>query len=158
MYKNFRLVIVAMSAIPFALVGGIAALILRGYSFNVSAGVGFISLFGIAIMSGILFVSRAVDFQREHGYGAQEAALKAAILQLRPRLMTMLLALLGLIPAARAVGIGSDVQRPLATVIVGGLCTAIALGFFAMPSIYAILLKKHDDSRKHIKGEPIESA
>lgn len=157
LYKNFRLVIVALSAIPFALVGGIAALILRGYSFNVSSGVGFISLFGIAIMSGILFVSRALDFQREHGYGAQEAALKAAILQLRPRLMTMLLALLGLIPAARAVGIGSDVQRPLATVIVGGLCTAILLGFFAMPSIYAMLLKKHDNTRKHIKGDPTES-
>ncbi len=142
MYKNVRHVMVAMSSIPFALIGGMLALLIRGYNFNVSAGVGFISLFGVSIIAGVLFVSRANRLIEDDGLSVKEAAHKAAMIQLRPNLMTMLLALLGLIPAARATGIGSDIQRPLATVIVGGLCTALILTLLTLPSIYILVEKK----------------
>ncbi len=145
LYRNIRHVAVAMACIPFALIGGIAALILRGYLFNVSAGVGFISLFGVSIISGVLYVSRANRLRDDEDLGVEEAAERAARIQLRPWLMTMLLALLGLLPAARAVGIGSDVQRPLATVIVGGLLTALLLTLLALPPLYVLTQRKRRD-------------
>jgi cobalt-zinc-cadmium resistance protein CzcA len=114
---------------------------LRGYSFNVSAGVGFISLFGVSIIAGVLFVSRTNRLIDDEGCAVADAVRKASIIQLRPNLMTMLLALLGLIPAARATGIGSDVQRPLATVIVGGLTAALFLTVVTLPALYLILLR-----------------
>lgn len=143
-YKNFRQVAVAMSCIPFAIVGGITALLLRGYHFNVSAGVGFISLFGISILSGVLFVSRTNRLLRDSNLDLISAVREAAVIQLRPSLMTMLLALFGLIPASLASGIGSDVQRPLATVIVGGLFTALLLILFALPSVYLFITTKKE--------------
>ena len=139
LYKNVRHVIVAMSTIPLALIGGIVALMARGYHFNVSAGVGFISLFGVSIMSGVLYVSRANRLIEDGGMTLPEAVRRAAHIQLRPRLMTMALALLGLIPAALATGIGSDVQRPLATVIVGGLTSALFLTLIVLPALYLVL-------------------
>lgn len=142
MFKNIRHVMVAMSSIPFALTGGMLALLIRGYNFNVSAGVGFISLFGVSIIAGVLFVSRANRLVEDDDLSIKDAAHKAALIQLRPNLMTMLLALLGLIPAARATGIGSDIQRPLATVIVGGLCSALVLTLLTLPSIYILIEKK----------------
>jgi cobalt-zinc-cadmium resistance protein CzcA len=145
LFRNARYVAITLAAIPFALAGGIAALLLRGYNFNVSAGVGFICLFGVSIIAGILFVSRAASLRNDHGYSVRQAAGKAAIIQLRPTLMAILLALLGLIPAARATGIGSDVQRPLATVIVGGLCSALILCLLALPAFYVLLEKKDDN-------------
>ncbi len=147
-YKNFRQVIVAMSCIPFALVGGISAILIRGYHFNVSAGVGFISLFGISILSGVLFVSRTNKLIRDSGLDLKSAVREAAVIQLRPSLMTMLLALFGLIPAALAAGIGSDVQRPLATVIVGGLLSALILTLLALPSVYLTIINEQKDSKK----------
>jgi cobalt-zinc-cadmium resistance protein CzcA len=139
LYRNIRHVGVAMASIPFALIGGLGALLLRGYSFNVSAGVGFISLFGVSIIAGVLFVSRTNRLIDDEGLDTVEAVRRAARIQLRPNLMTMLLALLGLIPAARATGIGSDVQRPLATVIVGGLTTALLLTLSALPALYLVM-------------------
>jgi len=139
LYKNVRHVIVAISTIPLALIGGIAALMLRGYHFNVSAGVGFISLFGVSIMSGVLYVSRTNRLIEDNGMTLVDAVRKAAHIQLRPRLMTMALALLGLIPASLATGIGSDVQRPLATVIVGGLASALLLTLIVLPALYLLL-------------------
>jgi len=154
MYRNIRHVGVAMSSIPFALIGGIAALLIRGYSFNVSAGVGFISLFGVSIIAGVLFVSRANRLMEDLDYDIFEAVKRAAIIQLRPNLMTMLLALLGLIPAARATGIGSDVQRPLATVIVGGLLSALILTPLALPSIYLLFLRGRTNETHLSISEP----
>ena len=141
LYRNLRHVAVAMAGIPLALAGGIVALMLRGYSFNVSAGVGFISLFGVSIIAGVLFVSRTNRLIDDEGCTVADAVRKASIIQLRPNLMTMFLALLGLIPAARATGIGSDVQRPLATVIVGGLTSALFLTVVALPALYLILFR-----------------
>jgi cobalt-zinc-cadmium resistance protein CzcA len=128
-----------MSGIPLALIGGIIALMLRNYAFNVSAGVGFISLFGISIMAGVLYVSRTNKLIEDYGIELNEAVLKAAVIQLRPNMMAIVLALLGLIPAARATGIGSDVQRPFATVIVGGLCSALFLTLLVFPSLYLVV-------------------
>jgi cobalt-zinc-cadmium resistance protein CzcA len=139
LFRDVRHVAIAMSSIPFALIGGIVALLIRGYSFNVSAGVGFISLFGVSIIAGVLYVSRANRLIEDFGLPVADAALEAANIQLRPNLMTMLLALLGLIPAALASGIGSDVQRPLATVIVGGLFSALFLALPVLPSIYLVV-------------------
>jgi cobalt-zinc-cadmium resistance protein CzcA len=139
MYRKIRHVLVAMSGIPLALIGGIIALMLRHYAFNVSAGVGFISLFGISIMAGVLYVSRTNALIEDFGMETKDAVIKAAVIQLRPNMMTMVLALLGLIPAAMATGIGSDVQRPFATVIVGGLCSALFLTLLVFPSLYLVV-------------------
>jgi len=148
MFKNIRHVGIAMMSIPFALIGGIIALLIRGYSFNVSAGVGFISLFGVSIMAGVLYVSRTNKLIIDYDLDITEASQKAAIIQLRPNLMAIVAALLGLIPAARATGIGSDVQRPLATVIVGGLFSALFLTLFVLPSLYQIVEKTADKKTK----------
>ena len=144
LYRDLRHVLIAMSTIPLAMAGGMVALFVRGYSFNVSAGVGFISLFGVSIIAGVLFVSRANRLRDDEGLGIRDAVRRAALVQLRPNLMTMLLALLGLIPAALATGIGSDVQRPLATVIVGGLTSALLLALLALPALYLILVRNID--------------
>ena len=154
MYRNLAHVGVAMSSIPFALIGGIAALLIRGYSFNVSAGVGFISLFGVSIIAGVLFVSRANRLVEDMDFNITEAVRKAAIIQLRPNLMTMLLALLGLIPAARATGIGSDVQRPLATVIVGGLMSALLLTPLILPSVYLVFVRRKNPQNVSPSSQP----
>ena len=148
MFKNIKHVIIAMSGIPFALVGGILALLIRGYSFNVSAGVGFISLFGVSIMVGVLYVSRANNLVNDLGLEVPDAVRKAAAIQLRPSLMTMIPAFLGLLPAARAAGIGSDVQRPLATVIVGGLCSALLMTLLVLPSLYMLLERNKESKNK----------
>jgi cobalt-zinc-cadmium resistance protein CzcA len=137
LYKNTRQVMIALSCIPFSLIGGLLALYIRGYNFNVSAGVGFISLFGIATMSGVLFVSRVKHLRiASPNQNLVDVVQQAAKLQLRPWLMTVIPALLGLIPAALAQGIGSDVQRPLATVIVGGLASGLILTLLTLPSLY----------------------
>jgi cobalt-zinc-cadmium resistance protein CzcA len=155
LYRNVKFVLVALACIPLSLVGGIYALLLRGYYFNVSGGVGFISLFGIATMSGVLFVSRTNHILKDEiNLSVKEAVRKAAIIQLRPMLMTMLLALLGLIPATLASGVGSDVQRPLATVIVGGLFSAMILVLTVMPSLYLIIVGERGSD--HISHSPID--
>ncbi|MEI6805351.1 MAG: CusA/CzcA family heavy metal efflux RND transporter [Myxococcaceae bacterium] len=136
LYRDGRQVMVALSCIPFAIAGGLIALLLRGYNLNVSAGVGFISLFGISTMSGVLFVSRMRHLQKEFPSIDLLAQVRlAAQIQFRPRLTTVLPALLGLIPAALASGIGSDVQRPMATVIVGGLASGLILTLTTLPSL-----------------------
>jgi cobalt-zinc-cadmium resistance protein CzcA len=139
LYRNARKAIIALASIPFALTGGILALLMRGYHFNVSAGIGFISLFGVSIIAGVLFVSRTNRLMEDSGLDMAEAVQRAARIQLRPNMMTMLLALFGLMPAALATGIGSDIQRPLATVIVGGLFSALILTLLALPSLYLVL-------------------
>jgi cobalt-zinc-cadmium resistance protein CzcA len=137
MYKNVWDVCTAFSAIPFSIAGGLLALAIRGYNMNVSAAVGFISLFGIATMSGILFVSYMITLKSSQKDAPRKSLVKkAAKAQLRPWLTTILPALFGLIPAAFAYGVGSDIQRPLATVIVGGLASGLFLTVTAMPALY----------------------
>jgi cobalt-zinc-cadmium resistance protein CzcA len=122
--------------VPFSLVGGILLLYLRGINLSVSAAVGFISLFGVAVMSGVLVVAEINRRRQEPGVPLQEAVIQGALSQMRPVLMMIVVALLGMVPAARATGIGSDVQRPLATVVVGGLMSTLFLTLLALPSMY----------------------
>jgi cobalt-zinc-cadmium resistance protein CzcA len=124
--------------VPFSLVGGILALYLRGINLSVSAAVGFVTLFGVAVMAGLLYVAeinRRLDAQ---GTPLQDAIVSGAKSQVRPMFMLIIVAMLGMIPAAIATGIGSDIQRPLATVIVGGLASTLLLTLLVLPSLYYV--------------------
>jgi cobalt-zinc-cadmium resistance protein CzcA len=125
--------------VPFALVGGIVALYVRDIHLSVSAAVGFISLFGVAVMSGVLILSDIRRRRTETGLEVRQAVAEGALSQMRPVLMMVVVALLGMVPAARASGIGSDVQRPLATVVVGGLLSTLLLSLVALPSLYTVV-------------------
>ncbi len=146
LYKNIAHTLVTMSCILFALAGGIFALLIRGYYFNVSAGVGFVSIFGISVMAGVLLVS-AINRRRE----LDDAKLKPVVLhtskeQLRALLSILIVAIVGLVPAAKSSGIGSDVQRPLATVIIGGLTSTLIFAPMIIPPLYLWVSK----SRKKV--------
>ncbi len=140
--RNVKYALLVMLNVPFALVGGVALLLVRGINFSVSAGVGFVSLFGVAIMSGVLVVSYINYLRQETPLTVRAAIRNGARTQLRPVLMMMTVALIGLVPAARATGIGSDVQRPLATVIVGGLATALVLTLTVLPALYYLVERR----------------
>ena len=145
LFKNLRDTLVTMLCIPFAVIGGAMALMLRGYNFNVSAGVGFVSLFGVSVMAGVLLVSAYNKANKTNPLNNNEWKLlvnKASVHELRPILMMLLVAIIGLIPAARSSGIGSDVQRPLATVIIGGLTTVLLFVPFVFPPLYYLLNTK----------------
>lgn len=140
LYKNIWDVITVFFCIPFSLIGGLCALLMRGYNLNVSAAVGFISLFGIITMSGVLFVSCMRGIRGDSKRLVTRALVKnGAMLQLRPWIVTVLPALLGLVPATFGSGIGSDIQKPLATVIVGGLTSGLVLTLLCMPSLYIVI-------------------
>lgn len=121
--------------VPFALVGGVIALFLSGQNLSVAASVGFIALFGVAVLNGVVMVSYFNQLRRE-GATLEEAILKGGELRLRPVLMTALVASLGLIPLLFATGPGSEIQRPLAIVVVGGLVTSTLLTLFVLPILY----------------------
>jgi cobalt-zinc-cadmium resistance protein CzcA len=122
--------------VPFSLAGGLIALWLRGINLSVSAAVGFISLFGVAVMSGVLYISEINRRRREPETTLHDAVVGGARVQFRPRLIVILVAALGMMPAALARGIGSDIQRPLATVVVGGLTSTLLLTLIALPAVY----------------------
>ncbi len=134
-FGDFRQALVLMSIVPLALFGGMLALNIRGMSLNVSSAVGFIALFGVAIQNGVIMISHINDL-RKKGYELKNAAIKGAKDRFRPVLMTATVAVIGLFPASLATGIGSDVQRPLATVIVYGLMFSTVLTLFVLPAIY----------------------
>ncbi|MCC7499583.1 MAG: efflux RND transporter permease subunit [Bryobacterales bacterium] len=128
--------------VPFSLVGGIALLWLRGINLSVSAAVGFISLFGVAVMSGVLVIAEINRRRREESQPLEQAVVEGALAQVRPVLMMVIVALLGMVPAARAVGIGSDIQRPLATVVVGGLFSTLILTTIALPCLFYVVERR----------------
>ncbi len=125
--------------VPFAAVGGVFALALRGLPFSISAGVGFIALFGIAVLNGVVLMTQIRDLERAGGLPARDVLRQACALRLRPVLMTALVASLGFVPMALATGSGAEVQRPLATVVIGGLVTCTALTLLVLPTLYAAL-------------------
>jgi heavy metal efflux system protein len=128
--------------VPFSVVGGVLLLYIRGINLSVSAAVGFISLFGVAVMSGVLYISEITRRRREEDVPLLEAVVLGAKYQLRPRLILILVAMLGMVPAALANDIGSDVQRPLATVVVGGLISTLLLTLLALPSLYYLVERR----------------
>jgi len=124
------------TGIPFAIVGGVVALALRGMPFSISAGVGFIALFGVAVLNGVVMVS-FINHLREEGKSVLDAVKEGSMTRLRPVLMTALVASLGFIPMALATSAGAEVQRPLATVVIGGLITSTLLTLLILPTLYA---------------------
>jgi cobalt-zinc-cadmium resistance protein CzcA len=152
LFKNVRFALMTFACVFFALAGGIAALLMRGYNFNVSAGVGFVSLFGLSVMAGVLLVS-AINREREL-YPEVDLSLlitKASSSQLRAIMMMLIVAIIGLVPAAKSSGIGSDVQRPLATVIIGGLTTTLLFTPLVLPPLYFWIEKRR--KLKRVNGE-----
>lgn len=135
LYRNFKHTLITASCVLFALAGGITALLIRGYYFNVSAGVGFVSIFGISVMAGVLLVSALNRAAFSHPVSASLINL-TSMEQLRSILSILVLAIFGLIPASISSGIGSDVQRPLATVIIGGLTSTLIFAPILIPPLY----------------------
>jgi len=134
-FNSVRLAALIYLNVPMAITGGIFALALRGYPFSISAGVGFIALFGVAVLNGVVLVSYIVQ-NREEGLSLDEAARHGARVRLRPVLMTALVASFGFVPMALATSAGAEVQRPLATVVIGGLVTSTLLTLLVLPTVY----------------------
>jgi cobalt-zinc-cadmium resistance protein CzcA len=141
-FRSTRDSLVVMLTVPFSFVGGIGLLWLRGINLSVSAAVGFVSLFGVAVMSGVLILSEVNRRRRQPGVDLLATLIDGCVAQMRPVLMMVVVAMLGMIPAARATGIGSDVQRPLATVVVGGLASTLVLTFVGLPALYYVVARR----------------
>jgi heavy metal efflux system protein len=134
-FGSFRPAALIFLNVPMAATGGVFALALRGMPFSISAGVGFIALFGVAVLNGLVLVTY-INQMRNEGMGVMEAAVHAAEVRLRPVLMTALVASLGFLPMALSTSAGAEVQRPLATVVIGGLVTSTLLTLLVLPAIY----------------------
>jgi len=124
------------TGVPLAVTGGIIALAVRGMPFSITAGVGFIALSGVAVLNGVVMVSAINRLRSESGMSVLEAVRTGASQRLRPVLMTALVAALGFIPMALNTGIGAEVQRPLATVVIGGILSATLLTLVVLPVLY----------------------
>ncbi|MBI3301380.1 MAG: efflux RND transporter permease subunit [Deltaproteobacteria bacterium] len=134
--------------VPLAATGGIFALALRGMPFSISAGVGFIALFGVAVLNGVVLMSYVPQMRRE-GLSGKEAARRGAEIRLRPVLMTALVASLGFVPMALSTSSGAEVQRPLATVVIGGLITSTVLTLLVLPTLYAWIESRREAREDH---------
>jgi heavy metal efflux system protein len=137
-FGSGRDTLVVFSGVPLALTGGVLALLIRGMPLSISAGVGFIALSGIAVLNGVVMLSFIRDL-RERGVALDEAIMQGALTRLRPVLMTALVASLGFVPMALNVGTGSEVQRPLATVVVGGIISSTLLTLVVLPALYRLM-------------------
>ncbi len=144
--KSFRQALLILGVVPLAMLGGLLSLHLTGENLNVASGVGFIALFGVAVQNGIIMVSN-LNRMRKSGFELHEAIMKGATERLRPVLMTATVATLGMLPAAIHTGVGSDVQRGIATVVVGGLAISTALTLFVLPSMYHVI--EHWAEQRH---------
>ncbi|MER2996702.1 CusA/CzcA family heavy metal efflux RND transporter [Pontibacter populi] len=146
-FRSVRYGLLIYSAIPLSAIGGIFALWLRGMPFSISAGVGFIALFGVAVLNGIVMIAEFNRLRLAGGLSLKEIVLEGTKTRLRPVLMTASVASLGFLPMALSSGAGAEVQRPLATVVIGGLIVATLLTLFVLPSLYILFEKAahHDD-------------
>ena len=140
--KSIREALFVFSAIPLAAIGGVWALWLRGMPFSISAGVGFIALFGVAVLNGIVLVGQMNQMQRDGVADIHKRITDSCMIRLRPVLMTALVASMGFLPMALSHGDGAEVQRPLATVVIGGLVTSTLLTLLVLPAIYKMFTKK----------------
>lgn len=142
-FGKFRQAGLLISLLPLSLLGGLLALNVRGMTFNVSSAVGFIALFGLTIQNGVIMISHINSLRRD-GMPLRAAVVEGAAHRLRPVLMTATVAILGLLPASLATGIGSDVQRPLATVIVYGLLFSTVITLYILPTLYYLMERRHE--------------
>ena len=143
MFRSFKWALLLLANVAMAPIGGLLALLITGTHFSVSSGVGFLALFGVSVQTGVIMLEY-INQLRARGHTIEDAAVDGAVLRLRPIMMTMLVATLGLLPAALSRGIGSDSQRPFAIVIVGGLVGAMLLSIFLLPTLYVWFAGDHD--------------
>jgi cobalt-zinc-cadmium resistance protein CzcA len=143
MFRSFKWTLLLIGNVAMAPIGGLLALLITGTHFSVSSGVGFLALFGVSVQTGVIMLEY-INQLRARGHSIENAAIDGAVLRLRPIMMTMLVATLGLLPAALSRGIGSDSQRPFAIVIVGGLIGALLLSIFLLPTLYVWFAREGD--------------
>jgi cobalt-zinc-cadmium resistance protein CzcA len=154
MSRSFKWASLIMVNVLLAPMGGLLALLFTGTNFSVSSGVGFLALFGVSVQTGVIMLEY-INQRRARGHAIVDAAVEGAVLRLRPIMMTMLVATLGLLPAALSHEIGSDSQRPFAIVIVGGLISALAMSVFLLPTLYVWIAREGDKlpiPEEHFEG------
>jgi cobalt-zinc-cadmium resistance protein CzcA len=147
-FNSIKYAILVFTGVPLALTGGILSLWLRDMPFSISAAVGFIALSGVAVLNGLVMVTY-INQLRLHGSSRDEAIFQGAMTRLRPVLMTALVASLGFVPMALATGTGAEVQKPLATVVIGGLVSSTLLTLVVLPALYRIFAREHDLMESH---------
>jgi cobalt-zinc-cadmium resistance protein CzcA len=150
-FNSIKFAALILANVPFATIGGLLALFLTGQYLSVPSAIGFIAVFGVAMLNGIVLVS-FLNEQRERGLSVREAVLQGTALRLRPVLMTASVAILGLVPMLISSGVGAETQRPLATVVVGGLLSATLLTLFLLPVLYEWLETRAE--RKNEEATP----
>jgi cobalt-zinc-cadmium resistance protein CzcA len=143
MFKSVKWALLILTNVAMARIGGLLALLITHTNFSVSSGVGFLALFGVSVQTGVIMLEY-INQLRARGYDIEEAAVEGAVLRLRPIMMTMLVATLGLLPAALSHGIGSDSQRPFAIVIVGGLISDLLMSIVLLPTLYVWIARSDD--------------
>ena len=154
MFNNVKDGLVVFTGVPFALTGGVLALWMRGIPLSISAAVGFIALSGVAVLNGLVMIS-FIRSLREEGKSLHDAVLEGALTRLRPVLMTALVASLGFVPMALATGTGAEVQRPLATVVIGGIISSTILTLLVLPVLYWLIHRNEESKRESV---PVEAA
>ncbi|EZQ19349.1 hypothetical protein CF98_02495 [Halopseudomonas bauzanensis] len=140
---------IIFTGVPLALTGGVLSLWLRGMPLSISAGVGFIALSGVAVLNGLVMVAFIRDLWREQG-DLVTAVVEGALVRLRPVLMTALVASLGFVPMALNTGTGAEVQRPLATVVIGGIISSTLLTLFVLPILYSMFHRNDQNHRVEV--------
>jgi len=143
MFRSFKWALLILANVALAPIGGTLALLISGTHFSVSSGVGFLALFGVSVQTGVIMLEY-INQLRVMGHSIEDSAIEGAVLRLRPIMMTMLVATLGLLPAAMSHAIGSDSQRPFAIVIVGGLISALVMSIFLLPTLYVWVSREGD--------------
>jgi cobalt-zinc-cadmium resistance protein CzcA len=143
MFRSFKWALLIFANVAQAPLGGLLALLITGTHFSVSSGVGFLALFGVSVQTGVIMLEY-INQLRARGHSIEDSAVEGAVLRLRPIMMTMLVATLGLLPAALSHAIGSDSQRPFAIVIVGGLISALLMSIFLLPTLYVWVARPGD--------------
>jgi heavy metal efflux system protein len=154
MFKSLKWALLILTNIAMAPIGGLLALLVTHTNFSVSSGVGFLALFGVSVQIGVIMVEY-INQLRARGYSIEEAAVEGAVLRLRPIMMTMMVATLGLLPAAISHGIGSDSQRPFAIVIVGGLVADLLISIILLPTLYVWFARSDDQLPQAEVNEPV---
>ena len=144
--------LLVFSGVPMALTGGIAALLIAGIPLSISAGIGFIALSGVAVLNGLVIIA-FIQKLRAEGHHLVTAVREGALTRLRPVLMTALVASLGFVPMAIATGPGAEVQRPLATVVIGGIISSTILTLLVLPALY-VLFRRESEPAKAAPSEP----
>jgi cobalt-zinc-cadmium resistance protein CzcA len=143
MFRSFKWATLILVNVMLARIGGLLALLITHTNFSVSSGVGFLALFGVSVQTGVIMLEY-INQLRVRGHTVVDSAVEGAVLRLRPIMMTMLVATLGLLPAAMSHGIGSDSQRPFAIVIVGGLISDLVMSIFLLPTLYVWMAGNND--------------